>query len=129
MNFVHSSEEGKTFERDLEISSRLDEGEPSSSGVFKQNVRRSEGTVDLVSDEPGLRVFKRLRSARAGIDLDWSRDGPFSRYELRLPVARRPNSSSSFEPFCSKSCRASFTSVSRCSDVSASARNGCGYAC
>ena len=70
VSFVHASEEGKTFERDLEISSRLDKGESNRSSVFGHSLRHSEATVDLLSDEPRLRVFNQLGSSGVSFDLE-----------------------------------------------------------
>ncbi|CAE7566403.1 unnamed protein product, partial [Symbiodinium natans] len=58
-NFVHATEEGKTFERDLEILSRLDEGKNSRSGVFEQSLEPQSEPLDLIeTSEPTPKRLK-----------------------------------------------------------------------
>ena len=58
-NFVYATEEGKTFERDLEILSRSDQGKSSGSGVFEQSLEPRSEPLDLT--ETGEPTPKRLK--------------------------------------------------------------------
>ena len=53
VNFVHAAEEGKTFERDLEISSRLDKAKNSRSCVFEHSLEHRSEPLNLIeTSEP-----------------------------------------------------------------------------
>ena len=72
-NFVHATEEGKTFERDLEILSRLDQGKNTGANVFEQSLEPQSEPLDLTeTSEPPPKRLKfevALKQSEGSVEL------------------------------------------------------------